>query len=244
MRPDDGDAKKKRNPYTACLVLMIVLAATGLKHCHSGQKLHEILRETVTDIDGNVYQTVRIGGQIWMTENLRVTRYRDGTPIPNVYDNDEWPNAGEGACCMVRNDSMEYKQTYGVLYNFHAVTNEHGLCPEGWRVPTEQECRALIEYLGGHRIAGGKIKDNTTRLWKNRNTVATNESGFSGLPAGGRGQFGSPGDVGYYATWWSSTSTDAVYAWHWGLYPDKPGIRANPGHKSSGFSVRCIKDAE
>ena len=100
----------------------------------------------------------------------------------------------------------------------------------------------LINYLGGKEIAGVKIKDNISNLWKSKNTYATNESGFSGLPAGGRGQFGSAGDVGYYATWWSSTSYDSLYAWHWGLYPDKASIRSNPGHKASGFSVRCIKD--
>ena len=225
------------------VVLMLVIAGMRSINRHTGQRpLFEILDDTVTDIDGNEYNAVRIGNQIWMTENLRVTRYRDGTPIPNVFDNAAWPNAEDGAYCLVGNDSIEYKRTYGILYNFHAVSNDHGLAPKGWRIPTEAECLTLIEYLGGWGIAGGKIKDNRQNLWKHRNTIATNESGFSALPSGGRGRFGSPGDVGYYATWWSSTSTEADYAWHWGLFPDKPGIRANPGHKASGFSVRCIKD--
>lgn len=194
------------------------------------------------DYDGNIYETVKIGDQIWMAENLKVTHYRDGTPIPNVYNNDDWPKATNGAYCLVNNDSIEYKRVYGVLYNFHAVNNIHNLAPEGWHIPSEQECMILINQLGGLKKAGKEIKDNSTDLWKDPNTIATNTSGFSGFPAGGRGQFGSAGDVGYYATWWSLTSYDSLYAWHWGLYPNKEGIRCNPGHKSSGFSVRCIKD--
>lgn len=198
--------------------------------------------ETVTDIDGNVYRTVTIGKQVWMAENLKVTHYRDGTLIPNVYDNDRWPHAKNGAYCMVDNDSTEYKDTYGLLYNFYAVNNSRGLSPEGMHVPTAIEWRKLIEYLGGNDVAGGKMKDISSNLWKIPTPGSSNESGFSGLPAGGRGRLGSAGDVGYYATWWSSTSYDSIYAWHWGLYSDKNNIRFNPGHKASGFSVRCVKD--
>ncbi len=202
----------------------------------------QALDSTVTDYDGNVYHTVRIGRQVWMVENLRVTHYRDGTPIPNVFYDDRWPHATDGAYCMVDNDSTEYKDTYGVLYNFYAVSNTRNLCPKGWHVPSESECMTLIDYLGGTGVAGSKIKDNSSNLWRAKDTYATNQSGFSGLPAGGRGRFGSAGEVGYYATWWSSTSYDSAYAWHWGLYPHKNSIRSNPGHKASGFSVRCVKD--
>jgi uncharacterized protein (TIGR02145 family) len=202
----------------------------------------QTLDDVVTDHDGYVYHTVKIGTQVWMIENLKVTHYRDGTPIPNVFDDDKWPLATDGAYCLVNNDSVGYKNTYGVLYNFYAVNNSRKLCPEGWHVPSESECMMLINYLGEKDVAGGKIKDNSSNLWKTKNTYATNESGFYGLPAGGRGRLGSPADVGYYATWWSSTSYDSLYAWHWGLYPNKNGIRSNPGHKASGCSVRCIKD--
>ena len=204
--------------------------------------LYEILDETVTDFDGNVYKTIKIGTQIWMLENLKVTHYRNGTPIPNIHDNTKWPNSNDGAYCLVNNDSVYYKTNYGALYNYYAVMNDNILSPKGWHIPTESECMTLINYLGGKDIAGSKIKDNSSNLWKLQDTIASNESGFSGLPAGGRGRLGSAGDVGYYATWWSSTSYDSLYAWHWGLYPDKISIRSNPGHKASGFSVRCIKD--
>lgn len=196
---------------------------------------------TVRDIDGNVYRTVRIGSRLWMAENLKVTHYRDGTPIPNVYDNEKWPRANNGAYCMV-DDSLEYKDVYGLLYNYHAVNDSRGLSPEGWHVPTADEWRELIDYLGGEDRAGGKMKEFASNLWKITPPGASNESGFSALPAGGRGQFGSPSDLGDYGTWWSSTSHDSFYAWHWGLFPDNNRIRFNPGHKSSGFSVRCIKD--
>jgi uncharacterized protein (TIGR02145 family) len=143
---------------------------------------------------------------------------------------------------MADDDSAEYKESYGLLYNFHAVSNGRSLCPDGWHVPSQAECMTLIDYLGGEAVAGGKLKDGNCSLWRTGTRRGTNESGFAGLPAGGRGRLGSAGEVGYYATWWSSTSCDSAYAWHWGLYPDKDGIRSNPGHKASGFSVRCIKD--
>lgn len=224
--------------------LGFILLLTGYTIYYRNETLnHFLLAEnpTITDYDGNIYKTVKIGEQIWMAENLKVTHYRNGKPIPNIYDNDKWSNALTGAYCLVGNDSVDYKKTYGVLYNFNAVKNDQ-LCPEGWHVPTESECMTLINYLGGKDVAGIKLKDNDSNLWSSNKSSGTNESGFSGLPAGGRGRYGSAGEVGYYATWWSSTSYDSMYAWHWGLYPEKDGIRYNPGHKASGFSVRLIKD--
>jgi len=227
---------------SSTIFIVIIYGFGGDEKKLNKNNLFQILTESVTDFDGNVYRTVRIGTQTWMIGNLKVTHYRNGVPIPNVYDDVLWTNSSDGAYCLVDNDSVDYKNKYGLLYNFYAVKNKNQLCPKGWHIPTESECRILINYLGGEEVAGYKIKDNSFRLWKTKNTYATNESGFSGLPAGGRGRLGSADDVGYYATWWSSTSYDSQYAWHWGLYPDKVSIRCNPGHKASGFSVRCIKD--
>lgn len=197
---------------------------------------------TVTDVDGNVYCTVTIGTQVWMAENLRVTCYRDGTAIPLVSDNDEWSGLTTGAYCLPADDALASDSTYGLLYNFHAVDDPRGLSPVGWRVPGAEEWRTLIDFLGGDGAAGGKMKETAAGLWKIVVRGTTNESGFCALPAGGRGRFGSAGDVGSYATWWSSTSHDSDYAWHWGLHPDKNSIRSNPGHKASGFSVRCVRE--
>ena len=221
------------------LIKLIILLQVSISYCQTTQKKFG----TFTDPrDGNVYKWVKIDNQIWMAENLKATLYRDGTPIPNVEDDEEWSLLTKGTYCLYQNNPSTYKETYGALYNFYAVNNSCKLCPEGWHIPSESECMTLINYLGGIEVAGSKIKDNRSNLWKSKYTYATNESGFSGLPAGGRSKLGSASDVGYYATWWSSTSYDSLYAWHWGLYPDKASIRCNPGHKASGFSVRCIKD--
>ena len=196
----------------------------------------------MTDIEGNVYSIVTIGNQLWMAENLKVTRYRDGSAIQCVTADSVWCDLKSGAYCWGSEDSASYRATYGALYNFYAVNDNRGLCPNGWHVPTEAEWLAMEAYLGGHEVAGGKAKESGTVHWNRPNTGATNESGFAGLPAGGRGRFGGPGEIGNYATWWSSTATDSVYAWHWGLYTGNARIRSNSGHKASGFSVRCVKD--
>ena len=202
----------------------------------------KVADSTVTDIDGNVYTTVTIGSQVWMVENLKTTHYRDGSDISYVSDDTLWSALTAGAYCWCNDDSADYKDTYGALYNFYAVSDTCGLCPEGWHVPTESEWLALVAYLGGKDAAGGKIKEAGTTHWSVPNIGATNESGFLGLPGGGRGQISGCGEVGNYATWWSSTVYDSIYAWHWGLYHGNASVRFNPGHKASGFSVRCIKD--
>jgi uncharacterized protein (TIGR02145 family) len=198
--------------------------------------------ETVTDVDGNVYHTVTIGSQVWMVENLRVAHYRDGAAIPRVSDSEQWSDLTAGAYCLPEHDPSVQKDTYGLLYNFHAIRDRRGLCPRDWHVPTAEEWRTLIARLGGAEVAGGVMKDISSGLWRVPVPGATNESGFSAVPAGGRGRFGRAAEAGYYATWWSATPAEASYAWHWGLYPDRNVIRFNPGHQSSGFSVRCLRD--
>lgn len=199
-------------------------------------------QETIKDVDGNLYHVITIGKQKWMAENLKVTRYNNGTNIPLEMNETKWSILTTGAYCVSEINPEEYVDTYGVLYNFYTVTDSQKLCPDSWHVPTALEWRTLIEYLGGAKIAGGKMKDIGSRHWKVTLNDTNNNSGFSALPAGGRGRLGSVGDIGYYATWWSSSSEDSKYAWHWGLNPDKNEIRFNPGHKASGFSVRCISD--
>jgi uncharacterized protein (TIGR02145 family) len=191
--------------------------------------------------DGEIYKWIRIGRQVWMAENLRSTSYRDGTPVPTVPTDDVWSKLGTGALCWPDNEPAN-KNTYGALYNYYAVADGRNICPEGWHVPTIDEWRVLENQLGGKDVAGGRMKDLASNLWKVAPTGEGNESGLSAVPAGGRGRLGSPVDTGRYATWWSSTSESPDFAWHWGLYPDRAEIRSNPGHKGSGFSVRCVKD--
>jgi uncharacterized protein (TIGR02145 family) len=195
----------------------------------------------VLDIDGNQYTTVIIGAHTWMAGNLRVTHYRNGSSIPCVSDDTLWGTLSIGAYCWYDDDPTN-KDTYGALYNFNAVSDSCGLCPEGWHVPTESEWHELVAHLGGEIVAGGKMKETGTAHWKNPNIGATDESGFHGLAGGGRGRISGGGNTGEYATWWSSTPYDSIYAWHWGLYRGDEKVRFNPGHKASGFSVRCVKD--
>lgn len=196
----------------------------------------------VEDVDGNRYRSVKIGAQFWMAKNLETTKYRDGSAIPQAIDAAAWSDGSFGAYCLPENDPHAADAAYGLLYNFAAVDDRRGLCPEGWHVPTATEWHTLVQQLGGPDIAGGTMKDVKSGLWRLTAPGAGNSSGFSALPAGGRGRFGEAGEVGMYATWWAATSEDDEYAWHWGLYPDRNSIRFNPGHKASGFSVRCVRN--
>lgn len=195
---------------------------------------------TVTDIDGNIYHSITIGTQCWMVENLKTTRYNDGTAVPNITDNTQWGNLTTGAYCYYNNDASN-KSTYGALYNWYAV-NTGKLAPAGWHVPTDAEWQTLVDYLGGQGVAGGKMK--ATILWNGANTGATNSSGFTGLPAGGRYYadftFLYKGD---FSSFWSSTESGlAGYALYRVLDTNSAAITIGNYVQTQGWSVRCIKD--
>lgn len=193
---------------------------------------------TVTDIDGNVYNTVTIGTQCWMVENLKTTRYNDGTTISNVTDDTQWNALTTGAWCYYNND-ISNNTTYGKLYNWRAV-NTGKLAPIGWHIPSDAEWTTLIDYLGGTNVAGGSMKSSD--FWNSPNLGATNTSGFTGLPAGARYNSGFFFNIGDRGAWYSSTEIDASTAWNIGLRFDKTwAYRAN-GYKTEGCSIRCIKD--
>jgi uncharacterized protein (TIGR02145 family) len=196
---------------------------------------------TMTDQQGNVYKTIVIGSQEWMAENLKTTIYRNGDAIANVIDNTQWSNLTTGAWCSYNNDS-QYDCPYGKLYNWYAAADSRSVCPTGWHVPTDAEWTILTTFLGGPSSAGGKMKSTGTQHWLSPNAEATNESGFSGLPAGGRSSLGASNDLGGYGIWWSSSELPASYAWYRSLdYNSGEVIRFN-FIKRNGFSVRCIKD--
>ncbi|MFZ4706867.1 MAG: FISUMP domain-containing protein [Bacteroidales bacterium] len=199
----------------------------------------------VTDIDGNIYQTVTIGTQTWMKENLKTTKYRNGTNIEYPGSNTTtWQNNTTGAYAWYDND-ISWKNTYGTLYNWHAVNNTNGLCPTGWHVPSDTEWSTLTTYLGGASIAGGKLKETGTTHWYSPNEGATNESGFTALPGGGRFYFGNGvfNGIGSVGHWWSSTEYSANSAWNRFITSNLSRVsRENFYGKGSGFSVRCVKD--
>ena len=200
------------------------------------------------DIDGNIYQGVRIGGQIWMKENLRVSRYRNGDLIPIVSDNAAWGALPTGGRSWYNNDSTTYENPYGNLYNWYAVNDSRKLCPEGWHVPTDDEWTTLTSYLGGDLYAGGKMKSTvtqpTTSGWNAPNTGATNESGFSAFPGGFRNSVGSFSSIRDYAIFWSTTELDGFifYAWYRNLFANNGFVDRNNTNKSFGASVRCLRD--
>lgn len=195
---------------------------------------------TVTDIDGNVYNTVTIGTQVWMAENLKTTKYNDGTSIPNVTDNTAWKNLATPGYCWY-NNLATYKDTYGALYNWFAV-NTGKLAPTGWHVATDAEWTTLTTFLGGESVAGGKLKETGTTHWQ-INTGATNSSGFTALPGGIRYSGGLFVGVGYNGNWWSSTDYGAGdYAWIRYLYNDSAYVMRGYFYKLDGYSVRCVRD--
>lgn len=195
------------------------------------------------DIDGNVYPAVVIGTQIWMKENLKVSQYRNGDPIPNVTEDIAWSGLTQGAFASYDNNIMN-EVVYGKLYNWYAAVDPRGICPAGWHTPTDAEWTALGEYLGGNTVAGGKLKVVGTEYWRSPNGAATNESQFSALPGGFRNGGGIFSRITYDGYWWSSTAFSATDAWDRALGFDTDGANlfryGNP--KQSGFSVRCIKD--
>ena len=195
---------------------------------------------TVIDIDNNIYHTVIIGSQIWTVENLKTTKYNDGTDIPNITDSVTWGNLASGAYCNYGNKE-ENAEIYGRLYNWAAV-NTGKLAPIGWHVPTDAEWTTLTDYLGGEEIAGGKLKEEGTVHWKEPNLVETKVTGFNALPGGHRYFNGFWSGFGEAALWWSATEYDTYRAWFRSLGNDVTSIRRDPYFKGNGFSVRCVKD--
>jgi uncharacterized protein (TIGR02145 family) len=197
---------------------------------------------TVTDIDGNVYHTINIGTQVWMMENLKTTRFRNGDLIHNISMTSEWDNMKSGACCDYEN-TLNYSKIFGKLYNWYAVIDPRNIAPEGWHVPSAADWDILINWLGGDKIAGGKLKETGTKYWNYPNKGATNESGFSALPGGSRyfsGQFLQLGTLGF---WWSTTKSNKKYAYSVNLSYDGRGVGYYKYLRlNGGLSVRCVKD--
>jgi uncharacterized protein (TIGR02145 family) len=195
---------------------------------------------SITDKDGNVYTSVTIGTQVWMVENLKTTKLNDGTAIPNVTDNTAWTSLTTPGYCWYNND-VANKTPYGALYNWYTV-NAGKLCPTGWHVPTDAEWTTLITFLGGEDVAGGKLKETGTTHWESPNNVATNESGFKGLPGGFYADNGF-WQINAFGLYWLATGSVSWGADYIALdYIDiTTGINAT-NKIYYGYSVRCLKD--
>ena len=202
---------------------------------------------TLIDIDGNKYKVIKIGSQVWMAENLKTTKYNDGTEIPQITNNTQWYNSETPDYCWYNNNQDKYSNDYGALYNWYTVETDK-LCPAGWHVPSSSEWKTMESYLGGTAIAGGKLKETGTSHWSNPNVGATNEIAFTALPGGYRNSDFSK--LQNYGFWWTATqidssdpetipSTKAVARY---LHYNNAKLNYSSYPKNLGFSVRCVKD--
>jgi uncharacterized protein (TIGR02145 family) len=199
---------------------------------------------TVSDVDGNSYNSVQIGTQCWTQSNLKVSKYRNGDNIPTGLSNTAWENTTAGAYAIYDNNPVN-DGLYGKLYNHYAVMDTRGLCPTGWHVPTDGEWTILETFLGGSSVAGGALKSTAVQPtpggWNSPNTGATNSSGFSAGPGGVRADYGDFNLVGTYGSWWSS-SLSGTLAWVRIMIHYDPVFARNNNYRASGVSIRCLRD--
>jgi uncharacterized protein (TIGR02145 family) len=233
------------------IVYLIAYVFTGGLPPDCGVSPSEI--GTVTDIDGNLYYTAKIGEQWWMIENLRATHYRNGDPIPHVVSNSEWGGLSTGAYCEYENDPTNVS-AYGRLYNWYAVDDPRGLAPEGWHIPTDDDWKQLEMFLGMTQAEadevnsrgtdeGHKMRQSGTTHWISPNQGASNASGFSALPSGYRHSDGLQfSHMNSHAFYWCSTGTSPSEAWTRRLESSDGGVYRYDNERRCGFSVRCVRD--
>ncbi len=194
----------------------------------------------VADADNNYYYSVTIGTQTWMQENLKTTHFRDGSVISQVTGNTDWKNLTTSGYCWYSNEETRYKDLYGALYNWFAVSSGK-LCPAGWHVPTNSEWITLTNYLGGEVAAGSKLKESGSTHWGDINT-GTNETGFTALPGGSRGDDGAFTNSGVSGHFWSSSPVLPATSYSAVLYNNSTSLTRVSNPNVSGLSVRCVKD--
>jgi uncharacterized protein (TIGR02145 family) len=225
------------------MLFAVTLFYVGLTGLHA---------QTMKNIDGNVYKTVTIGTQVWMAENLKTTKYRNGDPILNISDSLSWPKSfNRGGYCSYRNDPNNASK-FGLLYNFKAMTDKRNVCPAGWHIPSLDEIKILCNFLGGQKVAGIRVgefpggqeageKLKSASGWgldreTNKPGNGTNTTGFNGEPFGFRSYTGWFGGLGYSCIWWIS-SGDSFMA----SCISKELIH-NGFETQAGYYIRCIKD--
>jgi uncharacterized protein (TIGR02145 family) len=214
-----------------------------------------LVTDSITDIDGNVYKTVKIGNTWWMAENLKTQRYRNGDSISFVPQNTQdtaWSNCKTGAYCS-------FEEKYGFLYNFYSISDPRGIAPQGWHIPDDEEWKELEMYLGMSQEEadslnwrgndqGNKLKTeggNTTYWAKSSDQYTifgTNESGFTAIGSACRVFNGEWGEITHTGFWWTASAFSENEAWYRGLDYDKSNVFRYYGPKNYGFSIRCVKD--
>jgi uncharacterized protein (TIGR02145 family) len=200
----------------------------------------------IVDSEGNVYSIVTIGTQTWMAENLRTTKYCNGENIPLISNTNSWATATTPGYCLYGSDFAN-DSLWGKLYNWYATSDSRNICPCGWHVPTDAEFTTMTDFLGTEAFAGGKMKvpgilEDGTGLWTIDNFGATNESGFSAIPGGGRLSNGNY--TGLYQSGWFWISSDYISTSSWRRYLENlsSGVTRSSVNKRTGCSVRCVQD--
>jgi uncharacterized protein (TIGR02145 family) len=188
-------------------------------------------------MDGSTYKTVKIGSQLWMAENLKTAKYANGDPIQKVAVAEMWKKLKTGAWSFYNNDK-EYETKSGKLYNGYAVFDDRGLCPTGWRVPTQKDWESLIDFLGGDNKASVKLKSKMG--WSS--FTGDNTSGFNAFPGGNRKNNGDDVGEGVFASWWSSTPDKSDNAFDLTLSNEYKAADSKGYSLNYGFSVRCLKE--
>lgn len=195
----------------------------------------------VSDIENNSYKTKVIGNKEWMTENLNVSRFKNGDAIPQVTSAKQWMKYAKKkkpAWCYYAFDTKNGEK-YGKLYNWYAVNDKRDLAPNGWHVTTDDDWKNLIKTLGGEENAGGKMK-SIVDWTEDKNS--TNESGFNALPGGMRLNGDNFDNIGYYGFWWTSTEAFETNAWSYSLYYLDSSVQRKVNYKYAGLSVRCVRN--
>ncbi|GEM_PF-1068961 len=190
------------------------------------------------DIDGNTYETVKIGPRLWMAENLKVTKLNDGTPIPEIKDAGTWAESTTMGYCWYDNDSIAYANPYGALYNYYTVDTKK-LCPTGWHVANDDDWNILlILYGGSSKVTGGALKEEGTKHWTEPNTGATNQSGLTLLPGGFRIYNGGFAQLRTWGCYWRIEDKVIFNVLHY----DSEGYSGNYYSENGGASIRCVLD--
>jgi uncharacterized protein (TIGR02145 family) len=209
--------------------------------------------KTIEDIDGNVYSIVKIGDQWWMAENLKVTHYNNGDPIPKVTNSNDWANLDSGACCAPVNSDANI-DTLGLFYNWHAIADSRKIAVAGWHIPTYAEIHELEEYLNLNYEYPGKALASKTRWWESSYEGAVgndmsqnNMSGFNGLPSGFRVLL-HPGNWDFHdgrqrGIWWYLNESNPSSSQGFDIYYQSSDVNIqSAGGQGLGFGVRCIQD--
>ncbi len=269
-----GDIAYVNNPALADAIVTMPAQDISLTANFQEEDSDIIYGDGVTDVNGNYYVTVIIGTQEWMAENLRVTRYPNGINIPTGLSASEWEGTTEPAYAIYPHTSIDglnsdedVLQAYGALYNWYAVDDETGLCPEGWSVPSDDDWTALVNYVvsegfpnsnitngAGNALKscrqvdhpdGGHCDTSEHPRWDSHGTHSGfYEFGCSALPGGGRYSHGVYYNIGSNGYWWSSSEDSSTNAWHRYMGRSFGGVNRHLVNKHYGYSVRCFRDID